>query len=99
MVRLQEAVQRDLELQDTAHSLPVSKRSPVERAFCPARQLSPFDLAVQRAQAQLPSHWNKRPRPLGLAVSELKAALALLILNHHAQLLELPAEGCEASEA
>jgi hypothetical protein len=99
IVLLQEAVQRDLELQDTAQSLPVNKRRPVERGFCPARQLSPFVLAVQRAHAQLPPHWNKRPRPLGLAVSELKAALALLILNHHAQLLELPAEGFESSEA
>jgi hypothetical protein len=56
-------------------------------------------MAVQRARAQLPPHWNKRPRPLGLAVSELKAAHALLILNHHAQLLNLLVEDCEASEA
>jgi hypothetical protein len=99
LVRLQEVVQRDLELQDTARSSPVTKRRPVEMDVCPARQSSPFDIAVQRARAQLPLHWNKRPRPLGLAVSELKAALALLILNHHAQLLEMTGEECEESEA
>jgi hypothetical protein len=97
-VVIQEAVQRDLEFKDTAQSLPGNKRRP-EEWILPAKELSPFDLAVQRAQTQLPPHWNKRPRPLGLAASELKAAHALLILNHHAQLLNLLVEDCEASEA
>jgi hypothetical protein len=97
-VLIQEAVQRDLELQDTAQSLPGIKRRQVEKLL-PAQQMSPFEMAVQQARAQLPPHWNKRPRPLGLAVSELKAAHALLILNHHAQLLRLLVEDCEASAA
>jgi hypothetical protein len=77
----------------------VNKRRPSERGICPVRQLSPFDLEVQRAHAQLPLHWNKRPRPLGLAVTELKAALALLILHQHAQLMGLMVEDFEESEA
>jgi hypothetical protein len=96
---LKEAVHRDLELQDTTQSLSVSKRRPSERRICPGRQLSPFDLAAQRARPQLPLHWNKRPRLLGLAVSELKAALALLILHQHAQLMGLMVEDFEESEA
>jgi hypothetical protein len=94
-------MQRDLEFKefmDTAQSLPGNKRR-LEVRILPAKQLSPFELAVQRAQTQLPPHWNKRPRPLGLAVSEVKAAHALLILNHHVQLLNLLVEDCEASEA
>jgi hypothetical protein len=53
---------------------------------------------MQRAHAQLPPRWNKRPHPLGLAVTELKATLALLILHQHALLLDGPAEEVEVTE-
>jgi hypothetical protein len=59
--------------------------------------LSYFEMVVQRAQAQLPPRWNKRPHPLGLAVTELKAASALLILHQHGFLLEAHAEGFDDS--
>lgn len=95
---IQEAMQRDLELKDMTQSVPTNRRCSEVR-IGQVKQLSPFDLAVQRARAQLPLNWNKRPRPLGLAVSEVKAAHALLILNQYAQLLSLLEEDCEASEA
>jgi hypothetical protein len=94
----QVAFQRDLELQDTAQSLLVEERRLSERGKCLRDPLSPFDLVMQRAYAQLPPRWNKRPHPLGLAVTELKAALALLILHQHALLLDGPAEEVEVTE-
>jgi hypothetical protein len=90
--------QRDLELQDTAQSLLEIQRGLFERRQSPEKKLSPFEFAVQRAQEQLPPRWNKRPHPLGLAVTELKAASTLLILHQHAMLIEVSAEGLEASE-
>jgi hypothetical protein len=95
---MQYVIQRDLELQDTAQSLLERKRRMSERCQCPKRAMSPFELAVQRAQAQSPPRWNKRPHPLGLAVTELKAASALLILHQHALLMEDSAEGFGVSK-
>jgi hypothetical protein len=95
---LQTAFERDLELQDTAQSLPVERRRPMEQTKCLVDLLSPFDLARQKAYAQLPPRWNKRPHPLGLAVTELKAALALLTLHQHALLLNKTAEEVEDTE-
>jgi hypothetical protein len=87
IVRVQEAFQRDLELQDTAQSLMAEERTPSEQNLEAGVHRFPFDLAVEKAYAQLPPRWNKRPHPLGLAVTELKAALALLILHHHSLIL------------
>jgi hypothetical protein len=95
---MQEVIQQDLELQDTTQSLLEGKQRMSERSQRPKRALSPFAMAVQRAQAQLPPRWNKRPHPLGLAVTELKAASALLILHQHARLMEASAEDFEVLE-
>jgi hypothetical protein len=86
-VRVQEVFQRDLELQDTAQSLPAGEKGRSEQSLDANDQLSLFDLAREKAYALLPPRWNKRPLPLGLAVPELKAALALMILHQHTLLL------------
>jgi hypothetical protein len=49
---VQAAFQRDLELQDTAQSLLAEERRLSEQRMGSRDQLSPFDLAVQKAYAQ-----------------------------------------------
>jgi hypothetical protein len=97
-VQVQEVFQRDLELQDTAQSLRVEENGRSEQSLEASDHPSLFDLAREKAFALLPPRWNRRPFPLGLAVPELKAALALMILRQHNRLLNKSPEVVESTE-
>jgi hypothetical protein len=83
---------RDLELQDTAQSAVGGKEKPPRWSGPPRRVVSPFSQAVQRSKARLPLMRNKMSKPPGLSGMDLRAASTLMVLNHHAQLLDFTME-------
>jgi hypothetical protein len=90
--KVRDFLMRDLELQDTVQSCARSKEKRPRWRVPSRRALSPFSQAVQRANARMPSMWNKLTKPPGFSGRDLRATSILLVLNHHAELLALTVE-------